>query len=554
MARMSVALVVAGLCFALAPARGENLLVNPSVEQGAAGQTPPGWGLYLGAGKARVFTATDESHSGKASACLELTGWLVPKDAADTPENRSVSAALVLAPNDGYRGRGALPGQPSTTYFFSFWYKGTLSSAKVSVTAWPDLEADHTKRISLSPLMEPLCPGPAWQRCAGTFRLPESAKYFALSVRAGGRQSENFRLGKLYIDDAEITARTYPDGQMRAIWCALPKAMNREAGVREVAEKLDKVKAAGLNTLFVWCESLYLASLSRPDLSQPDPRAAWDGLGEMIRAAGERGLQVHAWYSPWIYKNVARGIELREHPEWAAVNAKGVADTSGICLARPEVRQFQLDLIVPLIDRYPGLAGIHIEEPGYNWGQYCYCDYCKRLCREWYGLDIVAEPARARPLLDHLAASSCTDFILRLRQAITDRRPEMWLSANGSSGVNAGADWRIGRDWITWARRGYIDFYVPQIYTLNEEAFYQGGLRTREVLGACDLVTGMAVSWSGIYPRRQDPAVIQAQIRAAAKLGARGFAVYHFDHFFDEHFQAIREAVTAPPATAPAAQ
>lgn len=96
-----------------------------------------------------------------------------------------------------------------------------------------------------------------------------------------------------------------------------------------------------------------------------------------------------------------------------------------------------------------------------NWGRYCYCEYCRRLCRDWYGLDLTGDPPDARPLLDHLAASCCTDFMLRLRQMLLARRPEMWLSANGSGGANADGDWRIGRDWGTWARRGYIDFYVP---------------------------------------------------------------------------------------------
>ncbi len=553
MIKVSGASAILSLCFALPAVHGENLVVNPSVEEGVLGQMPPGWGLYIGAGQAKLTVSSDEKNSGERSACLELSGWHTPKDAAETAENRSVSAAVVLARNDGYRARGALPGRPGATCYFSFFYKGDVPDARVAVTCWPAPDADHTKRIGLSPLAAPLRPSAQWQRCEGTFRLPEAAKCFVLSIQVGGREAQGFRLGKLYIDDAEITARTYPDGQMRAIWCAPPKATDREQGVREVAETLDKMKAAGLNTLFVWCESLYLASLSRPELPQPDPRAAWDGLGEMIRAAKERGMQVHAWYSPWIYKNVARAVELREHPDWAAVNQKGQADGSGICLARPEVRQFELDLLVPIIERYADLAGIHIEEPGYNWGQYCYCKYCRQVCREWYGLDIAAAPEKARPLLDHLAASNCTDFIIRLRQEMASRRPQLWLSANGSGGGGADADWRIGRDWITWARRGYIDFYVPQIYTLSVEAFEHGALVTKAALGSCDMVTGMAVSWSGIYPRRQEPAVIQEQIRVAGRVGAKGFAVYHFDHFHDEHFQAIREVVKTP-ATAPAAR
>ena len=58
-------------------------------------------------------------------------------------------------------------------------------------------------------------------------------------------------------------------------------------------------------------------------------------------------------------------------------------------------------------------------------------------------------------------------------------------------------------------------------------------------------MTGMAVSWSGIYPQRQDPKVIKAEIQAARELGAKGFIVFHRDHCYDEHLAAIREAVEA---------
>ncbi|MFQ6097879.1 MAG: hypothetical protein ACE5O2_09150, partial [Armatimonadota bacterium] len=170
------------------------------------------------------------------------------------------------------------------------------------------------------------------------------------------------------------------------------------------------------------------------------------------------------------------------------------------------------------------------------------CDYCRRLCREWFGVDIREDPEAAKPVVRNLAAFMSTDFFARLRALMMERRPEMWLSANGSGGANP--DWYIGRDWTTWARRGYIDFYVPQLYTRDVDAFRARALQTQKALGDCDIVTGMAVSWSGIYPDRQDPEVLKAEIRAARDVGAKGFVVFHRYHFYDEHFQAVREAVT----------
>ena len=448
----------------------------------------------------------------------------------------------MLAENNGYRAQGALPCEPGTNYVFSFWYKGTLPAAHVGVTGWPSAEAEHDRRISVPVTVRPLQPGSEWQQCSGSFRIPDGGQRFVVMIVASGQESKGFRLGRLYVDDAQIMAKEFPSGELRGVWWGFVKAKDADTGRQEIDESLDKLQAAGINSLFVETSSLYLAALDRPELQKHEPRAAWDAYGEAIRAAKKRNMQVHAWFSPWIYKYHSRAVELRDHPEWAAVSSSGVADTKGVCFVRPEVRKFELDLLARLVDRYPDLAGIHIEEPGFNWGaDYCYCDHCQTLCRQWFGIEIRRDPQAARPTLQNLAAFMCSDFMARLREMVLSKRPGLWLSANGGGGRNT--DWHIGRDWATWARRGYLDFYVPQLYTKSVDAFRQRGLETKSCLGECGLVTGMAVSWSSIYPERQDPRVIKAEIAAARELGAKGFIVFHRDHFYDEHLAAIREAV-----------
>jgi hypothetical protein len=62
---------------------------------------------------------------------------------------------------------------------------------------------------------------------------------------------------------------------------------------------------------------------------------------------------------------------------------------------------------------------------------------------------------------------------------------------------------------------------------------------------SCDLVTGTAVSWSGIYPERQTADVIKAEIEAARVLGAKGFVMFHLDHVYDEHWRTLKQATSA---------
>jgi len=534
-------LTAAAALVAVLPAvlRADNLAPNPTAEQVAPDGSPLGWGLYVGAGQMKLASATDQKHAGRRSACLELTGWYTPPGAANV---RTMSGAIVLAPNNGYTAGGAIPCRPGDSYAFSFWYQGNVPAATVAATGWPSPEAGDARRVSLPVSGGSMSPGSSWRRCTGRFRIPQGVRRFALMIHVSGNQDAGIALGnKLYVDDAEIIPHDYPDGELRAIWCGFPKSNQRPEAEREIKSSLERIKAGGFNTLFVWTLSRYLAALDRPELQKIEPQAGWDVLGELIRAAKQRGLQVHLWYAPWIYKS-SGAVELRDHPPWAAVDAKGVADKDGICFIRPEVRQFELDLLGKVIDRYPDLAGIHIEEPGFNWGaSYCYCDYCRQFCRQTFGVDIRQDPPAAQPMLNNLAAFMCSDFFARLREMTMRQRPGLWLSANGSGGSNP--DWYIGRDWSTWARRDYLDFYVPQLYTGSIESFTQNGQATKSCLGNCDLVTGMAVSWSGIHPARQPPAIIKAEIAAARKLGAKGFAVFHQDHFYDEHFRAVGEAV-----------
>jgi uncharacterized lipoprotein YddW (UPF0748 family) len=543
-------LAVAFLVLLPAAVTAQNVATNPSAEQVAADGTPVGWGMYVGAGQMKLTAAADQKHTGQRSACLEFTRWYTPPGAADVAANHSISGAMVLAPNDGYSAKGAIPCRGGTSYAFSFWYKGNVPSASVSATGWPSATAGDTQRISLAVSQASMSPDAEWRKCSGRLRITEGVERFALMIHVLGKEQEGFRLGKLYVDDVEIVPHDYPDGELRAVWCALPKAAERDAARREIAATLDKVKSGGFNALFVWTQSRYLAALERPDLQKIEPQAAWDVLGELIRAAKERAIQVHMWYSPWIYKS-SGAVELADHPQWAAITAKGVASKDGLCFIRPEVRRFELELIGKAIDRYADLAGVHIEEPGFDWGpDFCYCDHCRHFCQQTFATDIRQNPPAAKAMLNNLAAFMCSDFFARLREMAMSKRPSLWLSANGCGGANP--DWYLGRDWATWARRGYLDFYVPQLYARSVDSFLKDGRTTKSYLADCDMVTGMAVSWSGIYPARQPPELIQAQIAAARKLGAKGFSIFHLDYFGEEHYRAVRAAAQEKSGPAPA--
>ncbi len=514
-----LSLFVAGVFVLAVPAFAQdsagriNLLANPGAEQIKDGR-PVGFGMYVGAGKMSLTASAESPHGGKSAARLTLQDWY---EAEGKPAQ--ISGSLLVGGSNGYQPDGALEAPASDLgCAYELWVRGNLSSVRVGVTCWDEkgirgsgsaypAEAEVTDQ---------------WQHVSGRFLLPADATHFALSIGTSGKKASGAKLGWLEVDDASIVPIGFPAGGLRAMWNFLPGG-NAEEGTKAIEDRVAQFKAMHINTVFCWLTSLYIATAvgMEPD---GDPTAKWDAFGVLLKRARQEGIRVHVWYSPWIYKEKNRGIELQQHPDWAAVDAKGSVSNSGICLARPEVRALQLELLRKLVERYPEIDGIHIEEPGYSWGNYCYCDYCKKTFKDLFGIEL--KPGEAAEARHNWAAFCSTDFMARLRAQLAAQRPSMMLSANGSAGKNP--DWYLGRDWTTWARRGYLDFYVPQIYTESVDTFRKLLKETQvQVEPWCRVVPGMAITWSGIHPRRNKVETIVGEIEAAREGGAPGFVIFH---------------------------
>lgn len=496
------------------------------------GDRPAGFGMYVGAGKMSLAASAEKPHGGKLAARLTLEDWHRAEGKPD-----QISGSLLVGGSNGYQPAGALPApDESIALAYEIWARGNVGSVNLRAWCW-----DQAGERSIVPAEPPSAAlTDQWQPLRGRFALPGGTKWFALGVGVSANKDQGATLGWLEVDDASITPLGFPQGELRAVWWGEIKAQDKDAGIKEIDERLTRFQSMGLNAVFYWISSLYLATLQGMPKAD-DPQAAWDAFGELLKRAHGRGIQVHVWYSPWIYKGSSRAIELRIHPEWAAVNAQGKPDDRGVCLARPEVRALELELLTTLVTRHPELDGIHLEEPGYPWGDYCYCDYCKRTLRDLLGLELT--PGAQGGARHNWAAFCATDFTARLREMLCRQRPQVLLSANGSAGANP--DWYIGRDWTTWARRGYLDFYVPQVYTESVEGFQRRLHETQvQVQPWCRVVPGIAVTWSGIYPRHNKPETLQAEIRAARKASAAGFTFFEARHITDEEVQAIKAAIS----------
>lgn len=324
-------------------------------------------------------------------------------------------------------------------------------------------------------------------------------------------------------------------------WDEESVAARREA----MEEWLDLADDAGFNLLFVWLESRWAAALlgeRRYAEANPfwDP-AEWDALGELVAAAGERGMEVHPMYSFTRYKREDELVPEYDpdletlppgDPDWASVRkseqeaghpdpADPENEATALCGNEWDAHEWTVTVLDRLFEAYPGLGGLHVEEPGYLALDRCVCYRCQAVYRQLTG-----DPGEE--LLDHVhddlagyeddpaavpVKTHGTDaFVRRLFVWWRHTHPEKALSFNG----HWDPDWDRprGRNWAAWAAEGMVPYFCPQIYTDDETTFGEGVQTNVEALAGtgATVLPIVGAGWSG---GENPPAAVASQLAAA---------------------------------------
>jgi hypothetical protein len=319
------------------------------------------------------------------------------------------------------------------------------------------------------------------------------------------------------------------------------------AGVERV---IGIVAAAGFNTLFLQMDSWYAYSLLNPQYEPQNQLARFDGVAAILAAASRHGIQVHLNYPLVNNRNNPRppGIapDFREvaggTPEWRARfldEAGAIVDSQfNVCPSRLEARNWEVDLLVRLIERYPSVACFQLEEPGYDSQTFCVCDECRRSYqRAWGGelvdqvrLEAAQEGCPDPGCMGRAAALKCDYLSLligQVRNGLTQRN----FVYSATVSYDRWRDRRLGRDWVGWAEKGWLTFVAPMIY-VPDTALFRRSLEMG-VLAELDsrrtACAGIGVHYSGSLapqPGQRDPNVnsveeVVSQIEAAREIGRR---------------------------------
>lgn len=350
----------------------------------------------------------------------------------------------------------------------------------------------------------------------------------------------------------------------------------RSVEMRRVAmcDWLDRAAEANINLLYTWMETPWLAALlGEPRYAEEYPfwdPDGWDALRALIEEAKSRGMEVHLWLSFTRYKRNREMVpeydpELHVlspgDPDWASITTaeydEGLRDPadpavsgSALCNNETAAHEWTLALYERLFHQYPGLCGLHIEEPGYLDLERCVCYRCQAVYETLnddpgenllghvhseignYQYDDAAVPVKTH---------GTDSFVRQLYSWWQNTHSEKILSFNGS--FNASWDRVRGRNWVSWASDGLVPYFCPQIYTASIERFLDYLDTTIEDLTGSDTVVLpiVAVDWSGGSNDRDS---VLAQLEAVRNRKGEdpigGMNVFSGESVDDDLVQALR--------------
>lgn len=289
------------------------------------------------------------------------------------------------------------------------------------------------------------------------------------------KKASVFAIGASMLLPNSVAFAKAPEHDMRAVWISTvysadyPSTTNNPtAQKKEFIEKLDKIKALGLNTVVVQIrpkgDAFYLSmynpwSAVLTGTQGKDP--GYDPMAFMIAETHKRGMEFHAWMNP--YRITTSGTDLaalsadhiaRKHPDWILTYKNAMYFNP----AKEEVKQYITDTVAEVVQNYD-VDAIHFDDYFYP---------SNYPLPEGEGRDgTVANQRRGH----------VDDLISRVSKRIHSIKPHVdfgispmgiWKNntsdPKGSATKGAEGYYSVYGDAKKWIEQEWVDYITPQIY------------------------------------------------------------------------------------------
>ena len=280
---------------------------------------------------------------------------------------------------------------------------------------------------------------------------------------------------------AQFQPERYPKREFRAAWIQAVNGQFRGIPTEKLKQtligQLNSLQEAGINAIIFQvrpeADALYASQLepwSRflTGVQGQAPNPYWDPMEFMIEECHKRGMEFHAWINPYRVKTslkneLAPGHVYNIHPEWFVT----YGDQVYFDPALPESRRHICMVITDIVSRYD-VDAIHMDDYFYP--------YPKQ------GVDFPDDASFARygggfSNKADWRRSNVNVLIKKIHETVRELKP--WVKfgvspfgiyrnqksdplGSKTNGLQNYDD--LYADVLLWAREGWIDYNIPQIY------------------------------------------------------------------------------------------
>jgi uncharacterized lipoprotein YddW (UPF0748 family) len=365
--------------------------------------------------------------------------------------------------------------------------------------------------------------------------LDDSTSFGDLISRAGGLRELSQEAYFHLVSNRGIS------NEFRAVWCHDAQGIPGRTWNDSVAA----LREAGFNALMpnmLWAGAAYYPSEVVPVVAQNGT----DLLSECLQACQKYDMKLHLWKVCW---NLARApdafVEAMSQAGRLQQNSDG-SQISYLCPSDPRNRDMELGAIQDAVSRY-AVDGIHLDYIRYLNAESCYCEGCRDRFVAASGLPITNWPSEVlgaphRAAFQDWRREQITTFVESVSSEVRKLRKGVAVSAAVFPSWPSCRD-ELGQDWVTWVKRGYLDFVCPMNY-FRDDAEALEFFQKQEVS-----VGGAAVPvYPGVGPSTLSlpPEQVIHQIDLVRSAGAKGFVLFELDKdLVDAHLPALRQGATA---------
>ena len=180
--------------------------------------------------------------------------------------------------------------------------------------------------------------------------------------------------------------------------------------------------------------------------------------------------------------------------------------------------------MVEMAVKYP-IDGVHFDYIRYPDRNSCYCDGCRQRFEQASGSPVTDWPTDViqgarREAYSQWRCDQITAIVKKTREELKKVRPNVKLSAAVFPEYPM-CKTNVGQDWVSWTKKGYVDFVCAMNYTPDVEAFARMIAAQREHIGQ-DFPL-----YPGIAEYRNTPDGTISQIRKAYEMKCPGFILFN---------------------------